>query len=61
MDDTRGRRVHVYFCVFLKHGVTDRQKERDRDRSADLGAGIQTTLIKKPSPPTAVLMGPSLP
>ena len=39
MDDIHGRRVHVYFCVFLKYIVTDRQQERDRDRSAGLGAG----------------------
>ena len=32
MDDTRGRRVKLYFCVFLKHVVTDRQKEREIDQ-----------------------------
>lgn len=32
MDDIHGRRVHVYFCVFLKHVVTDRQKETETDQ-----------------------------
>lgn len=43
IHDIRGRRAHVCYCVFLKHGERDKDRgtETERDReTCELGADM---------------------